>query len=79
MRQQQAIRDELEKLRRQDDSREEFFDRNRQERFDVKNLETIQGDERDVILLSIGYGKARPDERLSMNFGRSTRTAAGDG
>ena len=34
----------------------------------VKNLENVQGDERDVILFSIGYG---PDERgfISMNFG----------
>lgn len=34
----------------------------------VKNLETVQGDERDVILFSIGYG---PDKngRMSLNFG----------
>ena len=34
----------------------------------VKNLENVQGDERDVILFSIGYG---PDEKgkISMNFG----------
>jgi len=34
----------------------------------VKNLETVQGDERDVILFSITYG---PDQsgQLSMNFG----------
>ncbi|MBO4548579.1 MAG: DUF3320 domain-containing protein, partial [Abditibacteriota bacterium] len=34
----------------------------------VKNLENVQGDERDVILFSIGYG---PDERgrVSNNFG----------
>lgn len=34
----------------------------------VKNLENVQGDERDVILFSIGYG---PDKagRVSMNFG----------
>jgi hypothetical protein len=34
-----------------------FFDVARDERFFVKNLETVQGDERDAILLSIGYGK----------------------
>ena len=36
--------------------------------FFVKNLENVQGDERDLILLSIGYG---PDEngKLTMNFG----------
>ena len=34
----------------------------------VKNLENVQGDERDVILFSVGYG---PDEKgnVSMNFG----------
>lgn len=68
-RQQQAILDQIEMLRQQDDSLEEFFDRNRPEPFFVKNLETIQGDERDVILLSVGYGKRTPEERLSMNFG----------
>lgn len=34
----------------------------------IKNLENVQGDERDVILFSVGYG---PDEegKVSMNFG----------
>ena len=38
----------------------------------VKNLENVQGDERDIILFSVGYG---PDEegRLSMNFGPLNR------
>jgi len=35
----------------------EFFDENREEEFFVKNLERVQGDERDAIILSIGYGK----------------------
>lgn len=35
----------------------DFFDENREERFFVKNLERVQGDERDAIILSIGYGK----------------------
>lgn len=39
----------------------------------VKNLETVQGDERDVILFSITYG---PDEagHVTMNFGPLNRT-----
>jgi very-short-patch-repair endonuclease len=46
----------------------EFFDENREERFFVKNLERVQGDERDAIILSIGYGKnARGD--LPYRFG----------
>jgi len=68
-RQQQAILDEIERLRRSDESLEGFFDSSRPEPFFVKNLETIQGDERDIILLSVGYGKSEPGERLSMNFG----------
>ena len=38
----------------------------------VKNLENVQGDERDIILFSIGYG---PDQenKLSMNFGPLNR------
>ena len=34
----------------------------------VKNLENVQGDERDIILFSIGYGPDK-DGRVSMNFG----------
>jgi predicted DNA-binding WGR domain protein len=34
----------------------------------VKNLENVQGDERDIIILSICYGPA-PDGKMLMNFG----------
>jgi very-short-patch-repair endonuclease len=38
----------------------------------VKNLETVQGDERDVIVLSVGY--ARDDDgKLTLNFGPLNR------
>jgi len=33
-----------------------FFSEDRPERFVVKNLENVQGDERDVIMISVGYG-----------------------
>lgn len=38
----------------------------------IKNLENVQGDERDVILFSVGYG---PDQsgKVSMNFGPLNR------
>ncbi len=36
---------------------DEFFAPDGAERFFVKNLERVQGDERDAIILSIGYGK----------------------
>ena len=38
----------------------------------VKNLENVQGDERDVILFSIGYGKDE-NGKLIMNFGPLNR------
>jgi len=43
-----------------------------QEPLFIKNLENVQGDERDVILFSVGYG---PDAygRVSMNFGPLNR------
>jgi very-short-patch-repair endonuclease len=46
----------------------EFFDPNRNERFFVKNLERVQGDERDAIIISIGYGKDRAGN-LPLRFG----------
>lgn len=46
----------------------EFFDAGRQERFFVKNLERVQGDERDVVIISVGYGKDRAGN-LPLRFG----------
>jgi very-short-patch-repair endonuclease len=46
----------------------EFFDTGRYERFFIKNLERVQGDERDVIILSVGYGKDRAGN-LPLRFG----------
>jgi len=45
-----------------------FFDQSRAERFFVKNLERVQGDERDAIILTVGYGKDRSG-RLLYRFG----------
>jgi Mrp family chromosome partitioning ATPase len=46
----------------------DFFDEDSAERFFVKNLERVQGDERDAIILSIGYGKT-PHGRVLHRFG----------
>ncbi|MHA1749452.1 MAG: AAA domain-containing protein, partial [Promethearchaeota archaeon] len=46
---------------------EESIDPHTEELF-IKNLETVQGDERDIIILSIGYGKDS-DGKLSYQFG----------
>jgi very-short-patch-repair endonuclease len=47
---------------------EEFFAEDKPEPFFVKNLERVQGDERDAIILSIGYGK-HPDGRMRYHWG----------
>lgn len=54
VRQQQAIHDELELLRRENPETERFFSDHSTEPFFVKNLENVQGDERDVIFISVG-------------------------
>jgi len=46
----------------------DFFDPERKNRFFIKNLERVQGDERDQIILSIGYGKDRAGN-LNLHFG----------
>jgi len=38
----------------------------------VKNLENVQGDERDVILFSVGYGQDK-DGKIALNFGPLNR------
>jgi very-short-patch-repair endonuclease len=47
---------------------EHFFAENQDERPFVKNLERVQGDERDAIILTIGYGKDATG-RLLYRFG----------
>ena len=42
------------------------------EQFFVKNLENVQGDERDVIFISIGYGRTA-EGYLAMSFGPVNR------
>src|SRR3546814_10365517 len=45
---------------------ESFFQTHPSEPFFVKNLENVQGDERDVILISVGYGPTVPGGRVPM-------------
>jgi very-short-patch-repair endonuclease len=47
---------------------EEFFVEDVQEPFFVKNLERVQGDERDAIIISVGYGK-HSDGRMRYQWG----------
>jgi hypothetical protein len=53
--QRDAVRDELELLLREHPDVDRYFSTSDGEPYFVKNLESLQGDERDVILISIGY------------------------
>lgn len=65
---QQDLIDNLITMRRRDDrSGEEHFKTGREGVF-IKNLETVQGDERDTIIFSVAYGKDSQG-RLLHNFG----------
>jgi len=63
-----AILEELERMRKEHPRMEKYFREDADEHFFVKNLETIQGDERDVIFISIGYGFDE-NQKISLNFG----------
>ena len=78
--QQQKIEDALEALARQDEHFKMKLDLERDREDDgqqcglfVKNLENVQGDERDLMILSICYA---PDQngKMRMNFGPINRT-----
>lgn len=68
IKQQFLIEDMLDEARRNHPEIEKFFDPSIKEPVFVKNLENVQGDERDVIFFSIGYA---PDAsgKFYMNFG----------
>jgi hypothetical protein len=60
----------LELHRRRDPVLDAFLREGKSEDVFVKNIENVQGDERDVILISVGYGPQEPGGRLSaMTFG----------
>jgi very-short-patch-repair endonuclease len=64
---------EVELLRRENPALEAFFTQQHPtEPFFIKNLENVQGDERDVILISIGYGR-NESGRIAREFGPLNR------
>ncbi|MCC9600027.1 DUF4011 domain-containing protein [Stieleria sp. JC731] len=70
--QRDAVRDEIERRRKEDDSVEEFFSAGGVEPFFVKSLENVQGDQRDVIFISIGYARDK-DNYFAHSFGPLNR------
>ena len=66
--QKEAVEDAIENQLIEKSQFEKFFREDRLQGFFVKNLENVQGDERDVIILSIGYGRDQ-QHRMTMGFG----------
>jgi len=70
--QRRLIDDFLEIERKKNPEIEEYFTEKKFEKFFIKNLETIQGDERDVIFVSVGFGFDK-NHKISHNFGPVNR------
>lgn len=66
--QQMAIDTAIREMRLRNQSFEHFFKEDSDEPFFIKNLENVQGDERDTIIFSIGYAKDSAGI-FRMNFG----------
>jgi len=72
--QQKLVADLLDKARQQFPELEPFFSDDQPEPVFVKNLETVQGDERDLIMIGVGYGPTEVGANtMSMNFGPLNR------
>lgn len=70
--QQNAVDAAIRQKRIKDNSYESFFAEDKNEPFFIKNLENVQGDERDTIIFNIGY--ARDNKGIMyMNFGPLSR------
>lgn len=67
--QRNLITELLEQARRSDPILDSFMREGQAEDIFVKNIENVQGDERDVILVSVGYGPTVVGGRPSMSFG----------
>ena len=68
----EAIRDAVERVLGDRPEHRGLFDGDRTTGFFVKSVEAAQGDERDVIILSVGYGYDEHD-KISTNLGALTR------
>ncbi len=70
--QRRAIERELDRLRLKNRKLDGYFRYDASEPLFVKNLENVQGDERDVIILSVGYGRDEAG-KVALNFGPLNR------
>jgi len=63
-----CIQYQLEAVRRERQDLDDYFQDSRLDGFFIKNLESVQGDERDIIIFSIGFGFDET-HKFTMNFG----------
>lgn len=68
IKQKQVVMDVLDEKLKEHPEYVHFFNDDGNEGFFIKNLENIQGDERDIILISVGYGKNEVG-KFNLNFG----------
>jgi very-short-patch-repair endonuclease len=66
--QQSAIDDEIHHRLQERPDLQEWFSEAKNDAFFIRNLESVQGDERDIIILSVGYGRDKTG-KLTQNFG----------
>jgi very-short-patch-repair endonuclease len=71
--QQEIIAQEIQKFREKNRKYESFFEEGKEGEFFVKNLENVQGDERDTIIFSVSYGKTKEqkdkNQPMHLRFG----------
>jgi len=70
--QRKAIEEAIDLLRKENPELNSLFTYDTEEPVFIKNLENVQGDERDVIILSVGYGKDEAG-KMTLNFGPINR------
>lgn len=73
MQQQGLIQDLLDDACRSHSELDWYFNESRIEPTVVKNLENVQGDERDVMYFSVTFGPTATDNRIGRNFGALNR------
>jgi very-short-patch-repair endonuclease len=71
--QRKAIEAQIDLIRKENPEFNVLFENEQDEPVFIKNLENVQGDERDVIILSVGYGKDETG-KMTMNFGPINRS-----
>lgn len=68
-----AIELELNTRRQERPDLDHYFREDRLDGYFIKNLENVQGDERDVMIFSVGYGRDE-NGKFTMNFGPLNRS-----